>query len=52
MREDEGRVARWRTAAKRVGGVKVSKRGDDMYLSLGEPERKAARWEDGWSAKW
>lgn len=50
--KQESEVARWRTAAKRVGGVKVSKRGDDMYLSLGEPERKAARWEDGWSAKW
>ena len=45
-------VARWRTAAKRVGGVKVSKRGDDMYLSLGEPERKKTRFEDEWSAKW
>lgn len=41
-------VARWRTAAKRVGGVTVSKRGDDMYLSLGEPERKMGRWEGGW----
>lgn len=45
-------VARWRTAANRVGGVKVSKRGDDMYLSLGEPERKKTRFEDEWSAKW
>lgn len=48
----ESEIARWRIAAKRVGGVKVSKRGDDMYLSLGEPERKGARLEDEWSAKW
>ena len=45
-------VARWRIAAKRVGGVTVSKRGDDMYLSLGEPERKMARWEDKWPERW
>ena len=37
-------VARWRNAAGNVGGVTVSKRGDRMYLSLGDPERKRSSW--------
>lgn len=38
-------LSRWRNAARKVGGVIVSKRDRFMYLSLGDPNGGRSTWQ-------